>query len=1009
MASRHPSGSSHPWTITLVPLLALLTGLFGANPALAQETSVGGVVVEEETGRPLAGAQVVVDGTNRGTITGQEGRFLITGVTGTEVRLRVSMLGYGTVVQSVRVGDLSLRIALSVSALQLDEIVVTGTAGQQTKRALGNTVTTIDAEEIIDKAPVNSMAELLNGRSPGVAIIHTTGMIGGGHRVRIRGSSSFSLSNEPLVYIDGVRVNNDQSTGPINQAFGSRSISRWNDINPEDIESVEIIKGPAAATLYGTEASNGVVNIITKRGRQGGMQFNLSVRQGASWWDPEDDLWVNYYDVGGDGTIESLDIVELEEERLGDCTDTTFFTSCPVRSIWRTGHLQQYDLSASGGSDVVRYYFSGGYENSTGVEWDNDRKQYNGRVNLTATPTDRLELTGNVGYITGRTNLAYEAGGGGATWTTFFARPDRLTAANRGFWSWTPEMYQEVIDTWQDVERTTLSFSARHRPASWFDHRLNIGRDFTREADVEIMHHDQRWLDLSSFVDRGYKEMWDRTAEYTSVDYAGTARFALNEDLETNTSVGGQLYRRDQGYLYAYGEGFPVPGLTSMDATTQNRETTEYAVENVTVGAFIQEQVSWRNRLFLTAAIRADDNSAFGEEFDLVTYPKVSASWVISEEPFWTLTPLSTLKLRAAYGQSGQQPDAFVALRTFNPAPGPGGAGTVTPANLGNPALGPERGSEIEMGFDAGLLDDRVSVEFTYYNQRTTDAILLREIAPSTGFSGNQYVNAGEIRNSGLELLVRGDAWRSDRHGLELQFNIGTNENEVVSLGDVTDEDFISSGSYNRHQIGYPVGSWFGERLVSAELDADGNAINIMCDNGEGGTVDCADAPAVYLGRITPKVEGGFNATLRLFDRFRLFGQLDWKTGFSKLDGNMRVRCWFFVMCEENWFPERFASDPTRIAGIQEGYVDVLIQEADFAKLREVSLSYIVPNTWASLVGAAGATLTIAGRNLATWTKFEGLEPESSFNSGGRGGNILWEQNVLPQLHQFVASVHVTF
>ncbi len=1010
MTRSHWYDFSHPRSAIIVVLVAFAAALVGAAPVAAQEGSIGGVVVDEESGRPLSGVQVTVDGTSRGTLTGAEGRFLLTGVSGTEVQLRFAMLGYGSVVQSARVGEMSLRVSLSPSAIALDEIVVTGTVGQQTSRSLGNTVTSVDAAEIVDKAPVNSMAELLNGRSPGVAIIHTTGMLGGGHRVRIRGSSSFSLSNEPLVYVDGVRVNNSQATGPINQGFGSQGISRWNDINPEDIESIEIIKGPAAATLYGTEASNGVVQIITKRGQAGAVQFTLGVKQGASWWDPEEDLWTNYFDVDGDGTIESIDIVDLENERLENCTRAPddFFTACPVRPIWRTGHLQQYDLSASGGGDLVRYYFSGGYENSTGVDYDNDKTQYNGRLNLTATPSDELDLSGSIGYMTGRTNLAWEAGGGGATWTTFYARPDDLGTPRRGFWSYTPEMYEDIVDTWQDLERTMLSFTVRHRPVAWFDHRLNLGRDFTSEQDVELFHHDPRYADLSSTALIGYKEMWDRKTEYTSVDYAGTFKFPVSADLETSTSVGGQLYRRDASFVYGFGRGFPVPGLTSISATTDRRSNTEFAVENVTVGAFIQEQLSWRNRLFVTAAIRADDNSAFGDEFDLVTYPKLSTAWVLSEEPFWTLAPVSTLKLRAAYGQSGQQPDAFVALRTFDPAPGPGGTGTVTPANLGNPDLGPERGSEIEVGFDAGLFDDRLGVEFTYYNQRTSDAILLREIAPSSGFSGNQFVNAGKIRNTGLELLLRGDAWEADRHGLELQFNIGTNDNEVVSLGDVTDEDFISSGAYNRHQIGYPVGAWFGRKLVSADFDAaSGDAINIMCEDGEGGTIACANAPEVFLGRVTPKVEAGFSATLRLFDRFRVFGQMDFKTGFSKLDGNMRVRCWFFAECEENWFPERF--DPVRIAGIQEGLVDGLIQEADFAKLRELSVSYLVPNEWATRIGASGATITLAGRNLGTWTKFDGLEPESSFNSGGRGGNILWEQNVLPQLHQFVATINVNF
>jgi TonB-linked SusC/RagA family outer membrane protein len=999
---------SPPWRRGLAGVAVVFLLLLPA--AAAAQGTIGGLVVSAETQQPLGGASVMVSGTDIGTLTNNEGRFLLMRVPGNRVTLRVTMLGHRTTTVEAPVGATDLRVELEESAIELDRIVVTGTVGRQTKRALGNTVTTLDAEEVVEVAPVQTLTELLNGRSPGVAIIHTTGMLGGGNRVRIRGASSFSLSNEPLVYVDGVRVNNDQTSGPINQGFGSRGISRWNDINPEDIESIEIIKGPAAATLYGTEASNGVIQIITKKGRSGDTRFTASIKQGASWWNPEDQLWTNYYDVGGDGTVETLDIVELENERLDTCTrgPDDFFTACPVRPIWRTGHVQQYDLSASGGSDLIRYYISGGLENSTGVDYDNDRKFYNARANITATPSEKLDLNANVGYTTGRTNLAWEAGGGGATWTTFYARPDRLTRANRGFWSWTPEMYEQLVDTWQDVDRTTMSFSVNHRPLPWLSHRLALGRDYTAEEDVELMYHDERWLDLSSFADRGYKQMWDRSTTFTTADYSASVELPVTQDIQSNTSVGAQYYQRDYEYVYAYGEGFPVPGLSSMSATTQNRVNGQYEEENVTIGAFIQEQVGWKDRLFLTVALRADDNSAFGEDFDFVTYPKASVAWVLSEEDFWTFEPISTLKLRAAYGESGQQPDVFVALRTFNPAPGPAGAGTVTPANLGNPELGPERGKEFEIGFDAGLMDDRYSVELTYYNQTTSDAILLREISPSTGFSGSQYVNAGEISNSGIELLVRGEPWRTDRHSLEMQFNLGTNTSEVVSLGDVTDENFISAGSYNRHQIGSPVGAWFGKKLVSAELDANGNAINVMCDNGSGGTIACSDAPQVFLGRVTPEVEGGFGTTLTLFNRLRLFGQMDFKTGFSKLDGNMRVRCWFFAECEENWFPERF--DPVRIAGIQQGLVDVLIDEADFLKLRELSLTYDVPQQWANMFRTDRLAITLAGRNLATWTKFDGLEPESTFNGGSRGGNhTLWEQNVLPQLKQFTATVNVGF
>ncbi len=966
-------------------------------PLAAQPSSIGGTVVAAETLRPLPDVSIQVVGMGQGAFTNQLGRFLIVGITGTEVTLNLSLIGYATTTVTVEVGRMDLQLEMRVSAIELDRLVVTGTPGAQVKRALGNTVTTLDAALITEVSPVNNLSDLLNGRAPGVAIINTTGMLGGGNRVRVRGASSFSLSNEPLIYIDGVRVNNDQATGPVNQAFGSRSISRWNDLNPEDIESIEIIKGPAAATLYGTEASNGVVQIITKRGRAGAPRFDMTVKQGALWFsNPQDRLWVNYYDVGGDGTVESLDLVELEESR--------------GNQIWRTGHSQQYDLSVSGGVDLVRYFLSGNFEDSQGVDRDNEVEKWGVRANVTVTPSDKWDFRTNLGYTTGRTNLALEAGGGGATWSTYFARPDRVDTPRRGFWSGTPETYAALWDSWQDLDRTTTGFTLNHRPTSFFSQRLTAGWDRTREQDNEIMYHDEEWLYFFSFADRGYRETRERNVDYTTVDYAATLELPISDDLESATSVGGQFYRRFSQLVYAYGEAFPTPGLTSIRATTQNRTSDETSVENTTVGLYVQEQLSWKNRVFLTAALRGDDNSAFGVDYDFVTYPKVSASWVLSEEPFWNFDLFNTVKLRAAYGESGQQPDAFVAIRTLEPVPGPDNVGTVTPDNLGNPDLGPERGTEIELGFDAGLLDNRLGVELTYYYQKTKDAILLREIAPSTGFSGDQWVNAGEIKNAGLELLVRGTPWQTDRHSLDLSFTLSTNDNEVLSLGDVTDEDFISPGRYLRHQIGYPVGSWFSRRVVSAQLDANGIATNLRCDDGNGGAMACADAPEVYLGRTVPSTEGGLGTTLTLFNNFRIAAHLDFKTGFSKLDGNYRVRCFFFSECRENWFPEEF--DPAMIAEIQAAgpYVDVLVDDADFLKLRELSVSYAVPPEWAERIGASRGSITLAGRNLYTWTKFMGLEPESTFNGGSRGGAFsLWEQNVLPQLAQFVATIHVSF
>jgi len=453
-----------------------------------------------------------------------------------------------------------------------------------------------------------------------------------------------------------------------------------------------------------------------------------------------------------------------------------------------------------------------------------------------------------------------------------------------------------------------------------------------------------------------------------------------------------------------------------VDATTQNRTGLQTYVNNTTVGIYGQEQIAWKDTRFFTFGLRADDNSAFGENFNLVYYPKVSGTWVLSDESFFHLPAVNTLRVRAAYGQSGQQPEQYAALRTFNPVTGPNDVGTVTPGTVGNEDLGPERSGELELGFDAGFLDDRLGLEFTYFNQHTRDAILLREIAPSTGFTGSQWVNAGRIENSGVEITLRGTPYQSENVRWDLGFHVATDHNEVVSLGDVTSEDFVQAGSYVRHKIGYPVGSWFSQRVVSATMDADGNVPKsaMVCDDGAGGTTPCYSAsgalvaPQVYLGRNIPKVDGGLNTTVTLFDKLELFAQVDFKTGYKKLDGNQRVRCFFFDLCRENYVPQDY--DPVQMAELQYGLVDVLIHDASFAKLREISATYNFPAELAGQVGARTLSLTVAGRNLFTWTNYPGLEPEATFNGGSRGGSYsLWEQDVLPQLAQFIATLRVGF
>ena len=1003
-------------TACALAVTAVAASALGAQQPDAPQGMVGGTVIAERTGAPIPEVQVLVEGTTRGAVSDAAGRFRIIGLAGDSVRLSVRRIGYRPESVGASVGDENVRIALVERAVELNGVVVTGTAGATQRRELGNAVSQIRASEVVATAPVNNVQELLNARAPGVNIIQSSGQAGAGARIRIRGASSLSLTNEPLIYVDGVRVDNTQATGPTSQAFESRPISRWNDFNPEDIESIEVIKGPAAATLYGTEASNGVIQIITKRGTAGKPRFDVTVRQGAQWFqDPEGRIETNYGEVpsvAGGGALDTvaLDIVELEESR--------------GNKIFRTGQTQEYNLSVSGGSSLLRYYLGGALNRDEGVEATNKLKRYNGRLNLSLTPSSEWDAAASLGYTTGRTDIGFESGGGGVTWTTYFAQPQNLDSPTRGFYSGPPEAYTRGFEIFQDVSRFTGSVTLNHRPLSWFNHRVIAGTDRLNEDNQEI---GQRNDALSIFFSElgggpegtnGYMDVSTRDVRYNSFDYVASARLGISPSLLSTTSFGTQYYVKEIRRRGIYGEGFPAPGFKSLSAVARIEENEDDIIPNKTLGFFLQEQLGWQDRLFVTGAVRADDNSAFGANFDRAYYPKFSVAWVASEEPFFRLPFVSALKLRAAFGESGQQPDAFASVATYIA----GGNGTITPGALGNPDLGPERSRETELGFDAGFLNDRAGIEFTYFTGVTRDAILSRGVPPSSGSGGIpdpntgvglQFFNAGRVTRRGMELLVRGQPIQTRNLDLDLSFNIGTNSNEIESLGsnpDGTPISVVSIDAYNEHRVGYPVGSWFRTRVVSARLDpATGEAVDVLCDDGQGGSVDCDSAPRVFLGNGVPKREGAFSGALTFLQNFRLAALVDFKGGYKKLDGLHRVRCHLFNECRVNFYPQEF--DPRYVAAVQSGtsLIDDLIRDASFTRLREVSFTYTLPSQLAQRIGGSSASVTLAGRNLHTWTKWPGIDPEASFNGGTRGSYAQWEQNVVPPLTSFVTTFNVGF
>jgi TonB-linked SusC/RagA family outer membrane protein len=985
-------------TLVLFALAALLLAPTGI--AHAQGGTISGVVLDRNQ-IPLENAQVTVRGTRLGSQTDANGRFRIAGVVGTTATLEIRRLGYRMTTATASVGS-ETRVSMEPASVSLDAVVVTGQPGSTNKRALGVDIAQIDASSVTAKAPINNVQNLINGRAPGVTILQNSGVIGSGATVRIRGVSSFALSNQPLIYVDGIRVDNAQGTGPVNQSFGASTTTRWNDFNPDDIESIEIVKGPAAATLYGTEAANGVIQIITKKGAQGSPAWDLTVRGGTNQFANQDSrLWTNYGPDPVTGQIVSLNIAKREAD-----------AGTP---IFQTGQMQSYDIGVGGGSQTFRYRVSGNYKKDGGVTPTNLLKNFGGRANFTLNPTDKLQVESNMGYVTGRTDLAAEAGYGGTTWTTYYATPTNLYDStgtplpNNGFYSALPSAYYKQYQMYQDISRFTGSVQITHNPVGWFTQHLVLGTDQGYEDNEELsaVHHDPNFSYFFGFdADSGYKVVGTRQNSLSSLTYGGTIKSGFR-DFSASTSYGVDFFRRNTKLVSAYGQDFPAPGLTALASTTAQRTGSETSVQNNTVGIYGQEQIGFRDRFFLTGGLRSDNNSAFGANFKRVYYPKVSASWVLSEEPFFHLPYVNALKLRSAYGQTGQAPLPYSAVAFDSAVTGPGGSAAVTPASRGNPDLGPERGYETELGFDAGFLNDRAGIEFTHFTGGTRNAILDRPVAPSSGFPGTQLVNAGKIAKHGNEIMFRATPIANARTSWDLTFSTSTNRTKVVNLGGAT---FISPSANIRHTVGYPVGAWWGKKVVDATIDpVTGKSTAVFCDPGPGGgaPVLCANAPLVFLGNTTPTSEGAFTSTLSFWSNFSFYTLVDFKGGYKKLDGNRRVRCHLFIECRENYFPKEFS--PAIVGAVSSSaYVSDLINDASYTKLREISLSYSLPTSFATRLGAARATVSISGRNLHTWTNYKGLEPEASFQGGTRGFGQ-WEQDVTPQLRSFVGTLRLNF
>ncbi len=831
-------------------------------PALAQTGQVTGRVVDAQSGGPLSEVQVFIPGLQLGSLSRADGRFLILNVPAGTHTLRAERIGLGAVEQSITVtagGTTNIDLRMESQALGLDEIVVTGAAGSARRREIGNSITQLSVADVPDRP--TQVTNLLQGAAPGIEITGGSGQLGQGSQIRLRGNSSVGMSNQPIIYIDGVRMMDGAyprvNTPGITQGRGARTTSSpLDNINPNDIDRIEVIKGSAATTLFGTEASAGVIQIFTKRGASGAPVWSAEIQQGTGWAKQYGVNGTNYLNMehfyrdawwggGYDGGEYGGDCVlpNSPDNPANGFDETTRNFHWGNENSSAEGNCsfpgaqwyQNYNLSVRGGGESLQYFLSGSYQDDTGMMPLDQLEKYNTQANFTFSPIDDLQIQWSTGYT--------------RQWMQLTPSGNNLSGLELQSWrqernyfsNGDPRQIAQILDYdhQQWIERVTTGLTLNYNPIADLTNRFTIGYDYNQQEGRNLMGADY-WEVVSFGAVAGGALTSDLFQKrLLTFDYVGSYRFPLTDQIRSTFSWGGQAIGEDERQVIALGINFPGAAQpTISSASIRRSEEDREKVWNA--GFFFQNVFDISDKYFLTFGLRVDGNSAFGEGFGLQTYPKVSGSWVLSDEDFWP-EAAGSIKLRAAYGQSGRAPGTFDAVRTWDPV-GFLNRPAFQPDNRGNPDLGPEVTSELELGFDGSWLDDRLSATFTWFHQNTTDALMNVSAIPSLGFSSSQLENVGELENKGIELQVDGSIVQGSDWGVDLGLGVSTSYSKVLDLGGAEPFNALSGRIIEGHSV--PVG--WDRRVANPDEIADFEYV----DDGENVIV----APIFPTHFITPSL-----------------------------------------------------------------------------------------------------------------------------------------------------------
>jgi TonB-linked SusC/RagA family outer membrane protein len=997
-------------TLALVP-----QGSTGGVSPIRRRQEVGRIVglVVDTVGRAGIGqAGVRVDELNIGTFTDATGRFELKAVPAGRYQLTVRRVGF--IVRSVPVvvradTTTDVTIAMLAAPTRLNEVVSTA-LGDQRRYTIGNDISTINVDSLAATTPVLDVTDVISARAPSVEVMESNGEVGNGPALRIRGMESLILQGDPIIVVDGVRIDNSAG-GTAAPLFGYGtaggvvpSPSRINDIDFNDVESIDILKGPSAATEYGTDAASGVIVIKTKHSHVSGPpRWNISAEQ--AWSQVGTPFPSIYYSWGHEpGSTASVECPLLNNPTVagqssldGTCQVDSIvkynaLNNGPTTSMFGWGTREKVDLSVAGGSDAARYYAAGSMTNETGtlqmptnfngiadsvglphsLYRPNSDNQRSGRANTVMKLASNADMQLNAAYMT--------------TYQTAPQTPDLYEGIYNGFpinnqanyWGYTPNtgewpVYEYAQPVSQQTERFIGSGTINWSPWTWLSGHFTAGIDHESQnstaenlpAAAELYPDPPAALAITN-----------GTTDVYSLDFRTAATLQLSSVVRSTTSVGLQMADTRTQAVYTQANNISITNPTLNGATSLT--ALQIGIRQATLGGYVEEQVGLWERLFLTGAIRIDDGSAFGEAYSSVAYPKASVSWLALNGG------ATTLRLRGAYGASGIQPPVGGAKELVSPVatwvdgqPAPGAQFTNAP----NANLQPERSNEYEAGADLSFLHGAVNVAFTGYEKWTNNAI----VGTGTGWelgSINSYENIGEVNNAGFETTISATLLQNSATRWDVSFNGSTLHNNLVRLAPGLNTQLL----YGDHAVlrfapGTPL---YGYAAEKEHYSGDGVG-PVTLDQIS------VDDTLSYAGSSQPTLMASFSTHLSLFHGVVTIGTLfDYRGGFRLMNTTMFHAANAQVDEGSNfansplWEQERDAAlIKTYSTGVDDGDPPAgFYEDASYVRWRELSLTVALPDRWARAAHFKNLSLTGAIRNVFLWSPFTGGDPEVTASEG---------------------------